>query len=124
MTVTARTLENLQVEIDAGIHHWIADEPVHDGGDDAGPGPYDLLLGALAACKVMTVHLYARRKGWPLQSVQISLSHDQIRGDACEDCETTGGNKVDIIETDIAFVGDLSAEQIARLAQIDRKSVV
>ncbi len=36
-------------EIRAGRHRLLADEPVGDGGTDTGPGPYDLLLGALGA---------------------------------------------------------------------------
>ena len=36
-------------EIRAGPHRLLADEPVADGGTDTGPGPYDLLLGALGA---------------------------------------------------------------------------
>ena len=36
-------------EIRAGRHRLLADEPVADGGTDTGPGPYELLLGALGA---------------------------------------------------------------------------
>ncbi|WP_420631061.1 OsmC family protein [Candidatus Leptofilum sp.] len=118
MTVTARSLKNLQVEIQASNHAILADEPIRDGGDDAGPSPYDLLLSSLAACKVMTVHLYARRKQWPVETVSLTLNHRKISADECEDCQTQGKAKVDIIECEISFDGDLDEAQIKRLADI------
>ena len=36
-------------EIRAGRHRLLADEPIADGGTDAGPSPYDLLLAGLGA---------------------------------------------------------------------------
>jgi putative redox protein len=39
----------LQQEILVGRHRLVADEPVADGGTDAGPTPYDYLLAALGA---------------------------------------------------------------------------
>lgn len=124
MTVTARSLKNLQVEIQASNHALLADEPIRDGGEDLGPSPYDLLLSALAACKVMTVHLYARRKEWPVETVTISLNHRKVSADDCEDCETEGKMKVDIIECEISFEGDLDAAQIQRLAEISNRCPV
>lgn len=118
MTVTARSLKNLQVQIQANNHAILADEPLHDGGEDMGPSPYDLLLSSLAACKVMTVHLYARRKQWPVETVTISLNHRKISAEECEDCATQGKAKVDIIDCEISFEGELDDAQIKRLAEI------
>ena len=118
MTVSARSLKNLQVEIQASNHQILADEPLDAGGEDKGPSPYDLLLSSLAACKVMTVHLYARRKEWPVETVSITLNHQKIAANECEACETEGLAKVDIIECEISFEGDLDDSQIKRLAEI------
>lgn len=118
MTVTAHSLQNLQVQIQASHHTLLADEPLSAGGDDKGPSPYDLLLSSLAACKVMTVHLYARRKQWPVDTVTITLNHRKVSADECDDCETKGKAKVDIIDCEISFSGELDEAQIARLAEI------
>ncbi len=118
MTVTAHSLQNLQVQIQASNHHILADEPESAGGEDQGPNPYDLLLSALAACKVMTVHLYARRKQWPVETVSITLNHRKVSANECEDCETEGLAKVDIIDCEINFEGELDEAQIKRLAEI------
>jgi putative redox protein len=118
MTITAKSLKNLQVEIQANNHQLLADEPERDGGEDQGPSPYDLLLSALAACKVMTVHLYARRKEWPVETVTVRLTHDKIYARDCEECVSSPNAKIDLIQTEISFEGDLDDEQIQRLAEI------
>jgi uncharacterized OsmC-like protein len=124
MSVTARCGRNLQVEIQTNDHQLLADEPVEGGGDNMGPGPYDLLLSALAACKVMTVLMYARRKQWPVEAVNVTLNHNKIHARDCEDCETSGSAKIDLIDTEISFEGDLNDTQIARLADISARCPV
>ena len=123
MKITARSSTNAQVEIKAGRHEFIADEPL-DIGDDAGPDPYSLLLGALAACTIMTVKMYASRKNWLLEDVEVSLSTQKVHAKDCEDCESDPNARVDIIERQISFIGDLTSEQIDRLANIVSKCPV
>jgi putative redox protein len=123
MDVFARSLKNLQVEIRAGEHRWVADEPVGVG-EDQGPNPYDLLLGALAACKVMTCHMYADRKGWTLDTVHVALRIDRIWASDCQECVSDPKAKVDLIDTWIRFEGDLSPDQIERLTEISERCPV
>ena len=63
------------VSIDVSGHHLVGDEPLAKGGSDLGPAPYDLLLAALGECTAMTVRWYARQQDWPLERVEVSLTH-------------------------------------------------
>jgi putative redox protein len=100
-----------------GRHRLIADEPVAAGGEDRGPGPYELLLMALGACTTMTLRLYADRKRWPLERVSVRLRHAKIYAQDCADCETKQG-MLDRIERVIALEGALDPVQRQRLLEI------
>ncbi|HUK07282.1 MAG TPA: OsmC family protein [Stellaceae bacterium] len=100
-----------------GRHELTADEPKAVGGDDRGPGPYELLLMALGACKSMTVRLYAERKGWPLQRTRVRLHHSRIHAQDCAECETKEG-MLDRIDCVLEFEGALDAAQRQRLLEI------
>lgn len=110
-------------DITAGRHSWVADEPVAVGGDDSGPSPYDLLLAALGSCTAITLRMYADRKGWPLESVQVVLEHDRIHASDCADCSTTSG-QLDRIRREILIAGDLDDDQVAALTVIADKCPV
>lgn len=118
MSITAKSKDGLQVEIHAGRHGLIADEPLDAGGEGAGPSPYDFLLSSLAACTIMTLHMYARRKGWSLDAVEVKLDTDKVYSKDCKDCESDPNAKVDIIERELRILGDLEEDQLARLVQI------
>lgn len=106
----------LTQRITVGDHELVADEP-RPIGEDAGPTPYDLLLGALGACTSMTVRMYAKRKDWPLEQVRVTLRHSRIHAQDCVDCETRIG-LIDHIDLDIELIGDLDDAQRQRLLLI------
>jgi len=110
-------------EIVAGSHALRADEPLDLGGDDTGPGPYDLLLAGLGACTSMTLRIYAERKGWPLDQVTVRLKHDKIHAQDCAECETKVG-RLDRIGRELTLAGELSPEQRAKLLEIADKCPV
>src|SRR4029077_14471246 len=104
-------------EIEIGPHRLKGDEPAAFGGTDTGPSPYDFLLAALGTCTSMTMSLYARRKGWPLESVTVSLHHSKIHAADCAECETREG-KIDRIEREIQLTFALTTEQRAKLMEM------
>ena len=112
-----------QQEVLSGPHRFLADEPVKVGGQDSGPGPYDLLLAGLGACTSMTLRLYADSKKLPLKRVTVRLTHNKIHAEDCLNCETKEG-MVDRIDRTITFEGALDADQRKRLLEIADKCPV
>lgn len=110
-------------EVVAGKHRFAADEPASSGGTDTGPTPYDLLLAALGSCTSMTTSIYARRKGWPLESVTVRLTHSRIHAADCADCETKDG-RLDQIDVAIELTGALTEEQRRRMVEIAERCPV
>jgi uncharacterized OsmC-like protein len=121
--VVASTAEPFQQLVSAGAHRLVADEPVANGGADAGPNPYDLLLAALGACTSMTINVYARRKKWPVEHVVVHLSHSRVHAEDCTDCEDPK-RRLERIERRITLTGPLTREQKGRLLEIAEKCPV
>ncbi|WP_336962997.1 OsmC family protein [Sphingobium aquiterrae] len=102
--------DRYRTEIEVGGHRLTADEPAALGGQGVGPAPYDLILAGLGACTAITLRMYADRKQWPLDTVDVSL-------------RLTGGPGELRIERVLA-IGGLDAEQNARLADIAERTPV
>ena len=76
--VAEETGEGLfQVRINTGDHSFLMDEPVAYGGLASGPGPFDMMSAALGACTLMTMKLYAKRKGWALDRLSVRVTHQK-----------------------------------------------
>lgn len=89
----------------------IADEPPENGGKDAGPAPYDLLLASLSACTAITLRMYATHKGWDLQAADVALHFYRV-----EDKE--------FIDRTVKFTGALDETQVKRLLDICERTPV
>lgn len=96
---------DFRTRLDDGTHTWFADEPANLGGADSAPQPAALLLASLGACTSITLRMYAKRKGWALESVNVELS-------------MTSTAEGTIIDRRIAVAGSLDGEQRERLLQI------
>ncbi|KPP87206.1 MAG: putative redox protein YhfA [Rhodobacteraceae bacterium HLUCCA08] len=107
-------------DIRAGRHVLAADEPADMGGTDKAPSPYGLLAAGLGACTSMTIRIYARRKGWPLEGVSVDVSHAKTHATDAAD----PGGKIDRFTRVIRLDGDLDDDQRARLLQIADKCPV
>lgn len=112
-----------QQTVTTGSHRMLADEPVSVGGQDSGPGPYDLLLAGLGACTSMTMRMYADRKSLPVDRVTVTLKHSKIHAQDCTECETREG-MLDQIDRVIGIEGALDADQRRRLMEIADKCPV
>ena len=117
--IIVRSAGGLKQRIEARGHTLIADEPSEVGGDDAGPTPYEYLLGALGACTAMTMQMYAARRNWPLEAVEVHLAHDRVHASDCANCDNPDARPfLDRITKRISFTGSLDGEQRARLLEI------
>jgi putative redox protein len=74
--ITVRTESGLRHSIAIGEHTLHADAPVAFGGQGSAPEPHDLFDASLGACKALTLMLYAKGKGMPLESIDVQVARD------------------------------------------------
>ncbi|MFD2531701.1 OsmC family protein [Gracilimonas halophila] len=116
--------EAFKTTLTAGRHELISDEPESvKGGQDTGPDPYDYLLMGLGSCTLMTVKMYAERKGWELEDIYLELRHNKRHADDCAECEDPK-SKIDHIDKELIIKGDLDQEQLDKLLEISKKCPV
>ena len=92
-----------------GKHIVVFDEPEKDGGTDLGMTPMQVFLSSLGGCAVITMRMYANRKGWDLQDAKVEVRLVQPE---------RGSKEPPRITQTVTLVGDLDDEQRERLRQI------
>ncbi len=112
----ARTVpgEPFAVALSVDGHRLVIDAGKEEGGSDLGPNPTRTVEGALAACGVMTMHMYARRKKWDLRAAEID-----VRREASQDSHVPY-----VLEKTIRLEGALDDAQRERLHEIADKCPV
>lgn len=85
-------------------HTLVADEPFENGGTDTSASPTEYVMGALASCTAITLRMYAERKSWPLEGVEVTIA-------------MAGGKSPSMTRT-LVLRGPLDDAQRARLAEI------
>ena len=103
-------------DITSAKHQLVADEPKSFKGNDLGMAPYELLLSSLGACTSMTMRMYADRKGFDLQNVKVTLTHEKA--------DTGGDIKQDVIHKHIELIGHLSDIEKEKILAIADKCPV
>jgi putative redox protein len=113
MRAIARRREGFTHDLKIGTHQLTVDEPEDQGGQDMGPSPQELLAASLASCTAVTMEMYAERKGWDVNGLEVDCRYSPAeRG-----CPTR-------FELVMKMPAHLSDEQVERLQVIAAKCPV
>jgi putative redox protein len=109
--VTATILQDhYKTVIHSDTNTILADEPASMGGTDQGFSPDELLASALAACTAITLRMYADRKKYPLEKLDVTVSMHWDKE-----------NNKTVMQKTLHFTGNLQPEEIQRLREIADK---
>lgn len=79
------------------------------GGAGSAPEPHDLFDAALGACKALTLALYAKQRGLPLEGLDVKLNRDDSQ-------ERQGIYRLDVELTLHGTLDDAQRQQLLRIA--------
>lgn len=96
-----------------GRHAWLSDVTQALGSGDQAPDPHDLLDSALAACTVLTLELYIRRRQLAVTDLRVSVDRTETRDEQ--------GRVHYQMVCRLAIEGDVSEADRAKLMEIANK---
>jgi len=101
--------KGLLQRISIGPHTLHSDVSVELGGAGSAPEPHDLFDAALGACKALTLALYAKQRGLPLEGLDVKLNRDDSQ-------ERQGIYRLDVELTLHGTLDDAQRQQLLRIA--------
>ena len=103
--------EHYACSVTNGSHEIVVDEPIELGGTHMGFAPKGLLMASLASCVAITLRMYADRKKWPVEKIEVEVNVDTENGEL-------------VFFEEIICTGELTDEQKSRLEDIASKCPV
>lgn len=116
--IVVRTAQGYRTEVRAKGFNLLVDEPEHLGGTNSGPNPFDYVAIALAACKSLTLRMYADRKALPVNAITVTVRHS--RRAKAEDASESP-QKLDTFDTALEIDGDIDEAIRSRMLEISAR---
>ncbi|RVU36992.1 OsmC family peroxiredoxin [Rheinheimera riviphila] len=101
--------QTIRVHQDSHQHTLFADVAAALGGDDSAPDPHDIFDASLAACKAITLLMYAKRKQLPLDWVDVEINRDNSQ-------EAQGLYQLNVVLKLVGSLSDGDRQQLLAIA--------
>ena len=112
--VTRDTSKPMRHVVRIRDHEFSADLLPQGGGEDSGATPHDFYDSALGTCKALTVLWYAKKKGIPVEGIEVTVERD-------DSGERKGTYR---LNTRLALTGTLTDAQKKELLGVAQKCPV
>lgn len=76
ITAKAHRVKGHHHEVEVDGHVVVVDEPTESGGTNEGPSPTRLLAASLASCTAITIGMYAERKEWDIEGLEVAVDFE------------------------------------------------
>jgi putative redox protein len=78
MEVTVKQIDRFKFSIEARTHTLISDQPVENGGEDAGMTPPELMLASLGSCAEFYAVQYLRTRKLEDRGVEVRVTAEKL----------------------------------------------
>jgi uncharacterized OsmC-like protein len=71
--MTISLIEKVKFQAECRNHKVISDQPIEDGGSDAGMSPVELFIASFGACVAYYVCIFCQRRKIPAEGLKVEL---------------------------------------------------